>query len=429
MAHPRQFHRADELTRRGFIATAAKAFLGVGLLPGVFGTLSAQDAAGGGKAKRIIYLYMDGGMSHVDTLDPKRGEVAGPTKAIATSATGIQLGEYLARTAKLMHLGTVVRSLTSNQGAHEQGNYFMHTSYQLRGTISHPSLGAWLSYFKGPGNPSLPPSVYIGNASRHPGAGFFPPSHSPLFVNNPENGLRDIVRPAGLAAEAQAGRLRLAAQLDAPFLAEHGSQRAVAAQSEAYDGAFRMMASKDIEAFDLSREPAALRESYGKNAFGQGCLLARRLAERGVGYVEVGLHGWDTHVNNFVVTPDLCDQLDRGLAALLADLQSRGLLKDTLVVLATEFGRTPRINTNLGRDHYPKAFAAALFGGGAKAGYAHGSTDATGEEVVADAMGIPDFNATLGLALGLPTDQVVYSPTQRPFRLADKGKPVPALLA
>ena len=144
-------------------------------------------------------------------------------------------------------------------------------------------------------------------------------------------------------------------------------------QTEAYEGAFRLMASRDLEAFDLAKEKDTLREAYGRNAFGQGCLLARRLAERGVGYVEVGLHGWDTHVNNFVVTPDLCDQLDRGLSALLADLQARGLLKDTLVVLATEFGRTPRINTNLGRDHYPRAFSAAVFGGGFKAeiGRAH----------------------------------------------------------
>jgi uncharacterized protein (DUF1501 family) len=134
-------------------------------------------------------------------------------------------------------------------------------------------------------------------------------------------------------------------------------------------------------------------------------------------------------VNNFVVTPDLCDQLDRGLSALLEDLRSRGMLKDTLVVLATEFGRTPRINTNLGRDHYPLAFSAALFGGGVKAGYAHGATNATGEQVAEGSMGIPDFNATIALALGLPTEQVVYSPSQRPFRLADKGKPVPALLA
>jgi hypothetical protein len=419
----------DELGRRRFLALAAKAFLGVGLLPGVLGRLRAAETAPGAKARRVIYLYMDGGMSHVDTLDPKVGEVAGPTRAVRSSADGIQLGEYLARTAKFMHLGTVVRSLTSNQGAHEQGNYFMHTSYQLRGTISHPSLGAWLSYFKGAGNASLPPSVYIGNASRHPGAGFFPPAHAPLFVNNPEGGLRDVARPAGLTADRQASRLQLAAQLDAPFLATYGGQRAVAAQTEAYEGAFRLMASRDLEAFDLAKEKDTLREAYGRNAFGQGCLLARRLAERGVGYVEVGLHGWDTHVNNFVVTPDLCDQLDRGLSALLADLQARGLLKDTLVVLATEFGRTPRINTNLGRDHYPRAFSAAVFGGGFKAGYAHGATDATGEEVAQASLTIPDFNATLALALGLPIDQVVFSPSQRPFRLADKGKPVPALLA
>jgi len=421
--------QTDELHRRRFIATAAKTLLGVSLLPGIFGRTWAAEATPAARAKRIIYLYMDGGMSHVDTLDPKQGEVAGPTKALKTSADGILLGEYLPRTAKVMHLGTLVRSLTSNQGAHEQGNYFMHTSYQLRGTISHPSLGAWRSYFKGFGNESLPGSVYIGNASRHPGAGFFPPNHAPLFVNNPENGLRDVQRQAGLMADEQARRMKLAADLDDSFMKDFGTQRTVAAQTEVYDGAFKMMASRDLEAFDLTREKPALREAYGKSPFGQGCLLARRLTERGVGYVEVGLHGWDTHVNNFVVTPDLCAELDRGLATLLTDLESRGLLQDTLVVLATEFGRSPRINTNLGRDHYPKAFAGALFGGGVKRGFVYGATNATGEEVESSAMTIPDFNATIGWALGLPLEQVVYSPTQRPFRMADKGKPVTAIFA
>jgi Protein of unknown function (DUF1501) len=210
--------QTDELHRRRFIATAAKTLLGVSLLPSVFGRTWAAEATPAARAKRIIYLYMDGGMSHVDTLDPKQGEVAGPTKALKTSADGILLGEYLPRTAKVMHLGTLVRSLTSNQGAHEQGNYFMHTSYQLRGTISHPSLGAWRSYFKGFGNDSLPGSVYIGNASRHPGAGFFPPNHAPLFVNNPENGLRDVQRQAGLMADEQARRMKLAADLDDSFM-------------------------------------------------------------------------------------------------------------------------------------------------------------------------------------------------------------------
>ena len=236
-------------------------------------------------------------------------------------------------------------------------------------------------------------------------------------------------RQAGLVAEAQANRMKLAAEFDAPFMKNFGGQRAVAAQTEVYDGAFKMMASRDIEAFDLTKESAALRDNYGRNAFGQGCLLARRLAERGVGYVEVGLHGWDTHVNNFIVTPDLSAELDRGLSALVSDLEARGLLKDTLVVLATEFGRSPRINTSLGRDHYPRAFSAALFGGGVKRGFAYGATNATGEEVAADSMTIPDFNATIGLAMGLPLDQIVYSPTQRPFRMADKGKPVAAILA
>lgn len=422
--------RANELTRRRFIARTASALLGVGLMPD-FLSRQALATAGpaGGTAKNVIYLYMDGGMSHVDTWDPKQGDVMGPTKVIPTSADGIQLGEYLPRTAKQMHLGSVVRSLTSTQGAHEQGNYYMHTSYELRGTIAHPGMGAWLSHFRGPGNPSLPGYVYVGNASRHPGAGFFPPQHAPLFVNNPANGLRDIQRQKGLTADAHAARMALAGELDSDFVKAFGKQRNVAAYKDAYDGAYRMMASADIAAFDLSLEKADLRDSYGTDPFCQGCLLARRLVERGVRFVEVSLHGWDTHANNFTATPDLCDKLDRGLSALLGDLQSRGMLKDTLVVVATEFGRTPTVNGALGRDHYPKAFSAALFGGGVRAGSVYGATDKTGGEVTDGEMKIPDFNATIAHALGLPVDQVVMSPNLRPFKVADKGRPVTALFA
>jgi len=424
--------RTDELTRRHFIARTASSLLGVGLLPGIFSsrTLAAEaPKTKGGTAKNVIYLYMDGGMSHVDTWDPKQGAVMGPTKTIKTSADGVQLGEYLPRTAKQMHHGTVIRSLTSTQGAHEQGNYFMHTSYQLRGTINHPSMGAWLSHFQGAGNPSLPASVYVGNASRHPGAGFFPPVHSPLFVNNPENGLKDIELQKGLTKELQQSRMQLAGALDAEFVKTFSQQRNVTAYSDAYDGAYRMMASKDIVAFDLTQEKQALRDEYGKEAFGQGCLLARRLVEHGVRFVEVSLHGWDTHSGNFIVTPDLCEQLDKGLATLVNDLQARGMLKDTLVVLATEFGRTPKINTNLGRDHYPKAFSGAMFGGGVKGGAVFGATDKTGEEVDGDEFTIPDFNATIGYALGLPLDEVVMSPSLRPFKVADKGKPAATIFA
>jgi hypothetical protein len=422
--------RADEPSRRHFIARTARSLLGVGLLPNFFcRNAVGSAAAAGGSARNVMYLYMDGGMSHVDTWDPKSGDVMGPTKVIPTRADGVQLGEYLPRTARQMHHGCIVRSLTSTQGAHEQGNYYMHTSYQLRGTIAHPSMGAWLSHFQGPGNPTLPASVYIGNASRHPGAGFFPPQHTPLFVNNPANGLRDIQLQKGLAKDEHSARMALAADLDADFVKAFPKQRNVAAYRDAYDGAYRMMASSDIVAFDLTQEKSDLRDAYGTDPFGQGCLLARRLVERGVRFVEVSLHGWDTHANNFTTTPDLCDKLDRGLGTLLEDLHSRGPLKDTLVVVATEFGRTPIINGSLGRDHYPKAFSAALFGGGVKGGTVFGATDKTGSEVTAEEISIPDLNATIGHALGLPVDQVVMSPSLRPFKVADKGKPVLQLFA
>ena len=426
----RAIHRADELTRRHFIARAASSLLGVGLLPNFLSRDAlAADAAMAGTAKSVIYLYMDGGMSHVDTWDPKAGDVMGPTKVIKTSADGVRLGEYLPRTAKQMHHGTIVRSITSTQGAHEQGNYFMHTSYQLRGTINHPSMGAWLQHFRGPGNPGLPGSVYVGNASRHPGAGFFSPELAPLFVNNPEKGLRDIELQKGLAKEQHNARMKLAGELDVDFVRTFGKQRNVTAHTGAYDGAYRMMASADIVAFDLTQEQESLRNDYGRDPFGQGCLLARRLVERGVHFIEVSLHGWDTHSNNFTATPDLCEKLDRGLAALVADLHARGMLKDTLVVVATEFGRTPKINQSLGRDHYPKAFSAALFGGGVKGGFVFGSTNKTAEEVEDNEITIPDFNATIGHALGLPLDETVLAPSGRPFKLADKGKPVTSVFA
>jgi hypothetical protein len=420
---------SNEPTRRDFMEKAASVLLGVSVIAqGLPGQVHAEGVKGG-TAKRIIYLYMDGGMSHVDTWDPKNGEVAGPTKTIPSSADGIMLGEYLPRTAKQMHHGTVVRSLSSTQGAHEQGKYFMHTSYQLLGTISHPSMGAWLSHFQGPGNPTLPASAYIGNASRHPGAGFFPPAHAPLFINNPEKGLRDIELRKGLTSERHRALMALTGSLDAGFMEAHGTQRSVREHTDAYDGAYKMMGSKDLIAFDLTREKPELRESYGMDSFGQGCLLARRLIETGVRCAEVSLHGWDTHKGNFTVTPDLCEKLDKGLSALLQDLHDRGLLKDTLVVVATEFGRTPRINISLGRDHYPKAFSAALFGGGVKGGAVYGATNETGEEVAEKRISIPDFNASIAYALGLPIEQTVMSPSKRPFKIADKGMPVPALFA
>jgi hypothetical protein len=425
--------RCDDVTRRRFVTTAARALLGVSLVSGLSTSASAMDPAKpaprSATAKRVIYLYMAGGMSHLDTLDPKPGTAAaGPVRAIPSSVSGVQLSEYLPRLAGCMHLGTIVRSMSSTQGAHEQGNYLMHTSYQLVGTIRHPGLGGWLDHLQGGGHPSLPNHVYIGYDSRHPGAGFLPARHAPLFVSNPENGLTNVVRPKGLTETRQAARLALADDLDAGFRAAY-DQMPVRAYADAYERALSLMASKDLAAFDLTQETEGVRKRYGQDQFGQGCLLARRLVECGVRYVEVGVNGWDTHVANFVRTPELAESLDRSLSALLLDLQALGLLEDTLVVLATEFGRTPVINQNQGRDHYPQAFSCALFGGGIKAGHVHGKTTADGSAVDGAKVGIADFNATIAQALGLPLDRIVTSPSGRPFTVANKGVPVPALFA
>jgi hypothetical protein len=421
---------AGDLSRRRFVARTASALLGVGLLPDIFPrrAFAADEPAGAplrpATAKNVIYLFMGGGQSHLDTWDPKEGvEAAGPTKLISTSAEGIRIAEHLPRTAKQMHQATLLRSLVSTQGAHEQGVYYMRTSYTLRGTIRHPSMGAWLTHLQGGGNPTLPKSVFIGNDSQDPGAGFFPAAEGPFFVSNPENGIKNAALAKGLTDEQLAARLALARDLDQEFRAAF-PHRGVKAYAEMYDHAITLMKSEDLRAFDLTGEPDEMRAAYGRESFGQGCLLARRLVERGVRFVEVSLGGWDTHTANFVRVPELCDTLDRALAALLSDLQTRGLLKETLVVVATEFGRTPTINANVGRDHHPQAFSALMAGGGVKAGYLHGRTDKEGREVEEGELTIPDFNATIACALGLPLTQTVFSPSQRPFTVADKGKPV-----
>ena len=368
---------------------------------------------------------MAGGMSHLDTLDPKAGvEAAGPVRSIAASADGVQLSEYLPRLAKQMHLGTVVRSMSSTQGAHEQGNYFMHTSYKLRRHDPPPGDGGVAGRAAGRRQPDAAEQRLHRQRQPPPRCRLLPrqaraavrqqPGERPAERRPPERAERG---PAGRPAEA--GR-RVGRRLPPGAFPTAD----VNAYADAYDGALALMKSKDLAAFDLTQEPEAVRKAYGPDAFGQGCLLARRLAERGVRYVEVSINGWDTHSANFVRTPELAEVLDKALSSLLADLSALGMLKDTLVVLATEFGRTPVINANVGRDHYPQAFSCALFGGGMKAGYVHGKTTKDGSEVDGDRVKIPDLNATIAAALGLPLDRVVQSPTQRPFTVADKGKPV-----
>lgn len=424
--------KADELSRREFVLRAAKTCLGVSMLGGLAGRAGAVPFEGASKAKQlatarnVIYLYMSGGMSHLDTFGVVPGaETMGPTKAIKTSAPEIMISEYLPTVARYMHHGVVLNSLTSTQGAHAQGNYFMHTGYTMRGATRHPTMGAWLTKFQGKSNPALPGSVIVTGDSKHPGAGFFEAAVAPLVVNNPAAGLQNSHRLASLTDSDFDYRMALSAKLDAGFQSAFNYKN-VKNYADVYHDAVRVMKSADLVAFDLTKESEEMHSTYGEDNFGQGCLLARRLVEHGVRFVEVNYGGWDTHQDNFTRVPEKCAILDQAISALLGDLERRGLLQETLVVITSEFGRTPKINERNGRDHYPKAFSSVLWGGGVKGGQTYGKTD-KGIEVTENKLSVPDLNATIGYALGLPLDTVVYSPTKRPFTVADHGQPVTSI--
>ena len=419
----------SDYNRRRFMELAAGTFLGVSAT-NCLGSIGAKESSPplAESDKQLIYLYMEGGMSHIDTFDLKTGhENQGSTRPINTNVDGIQISSHLPNLAKHANKLCIVNSLTSTAGDHEKGNYFMHTSYQQRATIRHPGIGAWYHKFSGKLNPTLPASVFVGKESRfHGSGGFFEPEFEPLAINEPQSGLK--YARAMVNKSRFERRLNLATDIDAEFLKRYHS-KPIRAYSHMYADAVRLMDSPDLEAFNIHKENAKTKERYGTEPFGQGCLLARRLVERNVRTVEVSYGGWDTHQNNFTTLPELCHTMDRAVAALLDDLEKIGKLKNTVVVITTEFGRTPKINQNVGRDHYPQAFTSVLAGGGFKGGYVHGKTSEGAEEVLESSMTIPDFNATIAHALGIPTDYVMYSPTVRPFTVAHKGKPQLELLA
>ncbi|MBL9142125.1 MAG: DUF1501 domain-containing protein [Verrucomicrobiaceae bacterium] len=421
-----ELNRFDSESRRAFMLRTAKTALGVTMLP-VSSKLAqaAAEGRGGGKAKHVIYLYMAGGMSHIDTFDPKTGETKGAKDPIKTNAEGMMLGGYMEQMAKQANKIAIIRSMTSKTGVHDQGNYLMHTGYEPRGTIVHPTMGAWASHFLGRATKSLPDSVSINGGAAN-GAGFFPPALSPIPISNPETGLQNIQPTTSESLFKK--RIDLMNEFDAGFRKKFQSSE-VKAYTEFYDETLNLMKSEDLKAFDLKAEDQATRAKYGMNSFGQGCLLARRLVEHGVRFIEVQTGGWDMHNYIDEAMGRTGGSMDIAFAALLEDLQSKGLLESTLVVLGSEFGRTPNINENEGRDHYPKVFSAVMAGGGIKGGYVYGASDKDGREV-ADKQATPqDFLSTIGYAMGLPVDEVVMSPSNRPFTVGDKGSAITELFA
>ena len=419
----------DELTRRQFAQNIAKAYLGVNAL--IYGQDLIARTQRVPTARHVIFLNMSGGMTHIDTFDPKpeNKEVMGETTAINTSADGIQLGSWLPRTAQQMHLASLVRSVNSNQGAHEQANYLLHTSYQKRGTIIHPSMGSWISKLCGKLNNSLPDNVKINGGSGIIGAGYFESKHGPLPLGNPDAGIQNVKKSGYVGEDMYTDRLDASKILNEGFTRQF-PQKQVRAYSDLYDDAIKLMKSKDLEAFDLTHEPEALREEYGQNNFGQGCLLARRLIENKVRFVEVSYGGWDMHNDVFGSLETRAKVLDDGLSSLLADLNRRGMLSDTMVVVASEFGRTPEIKAGrVGRDHHPSAFSVFFAGGGIKQGYVHGKSDERAHYVEENGVDVPSINATIAYAMGLSVEKITYSPSGRPFKVSNGEPPILDILA
>ncbi len=426
------------LNRRAWLSGAATAAVTASVSPWL-GQIAALAAAEPRRHRSCILLWMAGGPSQLDTLDPKPGTAnGGPFAAIGTATPGIQICEHLPQLARQMPDLALIRSMQTKEGDHGRATSHLRTGYRAEASIRFPSLGALVSQELADRQADLPGFVSIApqGAYAQPAvsAGFLGAPHAPLVVSAEGETARDAelrvkdLSPA-VAGERWQERYLLLREMEQPFLASRPGPGA-SSHVTAYDRAARLRGPAAIQAFDLQEESGALRDKYGRSSFGQGCLLARRLVERGVPFVEVTLGGWDTHNNNFEQVQSLCNVLDPAWATLLADLKDRQLLDDTLVVWMGEFGRTPAINPRVGRDHFPPAWSVALGGGGIRGGQVVGSTNEQGTAVVERPVQVADLMATICTALKLDPTKQNISNVARPIRLADPtGKAIAEVLS
>ena len=411
------------LTRRQMLGTLAAGIGGVSA-SGWFPAFADQVASDPNRRRHCILLWMSGGPSQTDTWDLKPNhENGGEFSEIQTAAPGLRFSEHLPKLATMADKLAVLRGLSTKEGDHGRGTYLMRTGHKPMGPIQYPSIGSSLANQLAPIDHALPGNVSIGpfrafNQDAF-GPGFLGPRLSPLIVgasdipgamaNNqqgfPELKVQSLQRPNGISEDRMSKRLDMWRSLQTDFLTTRTG--AAKTHNTVYEGAVQLMNSEDAKAFDLSDEPESLRAEYGRSVFGQGCLMARRLIERGVSFVEVSLGtnsggvGWDTHSNNFTQVQQLSAQLDAGWATLMRDLDDRGLLESTTILWMGEFGRTPQINAGGGRDHFPAAWSTVLAGGGIAGGQAYGRTSEDGTIVEEGQIGVQDLLATLCEALGV----------------------------
>lgn len=429
------------VSRRDFISAGSLGFLGISLNDYLRAASSAKVASGG-KVNSVILFWLEGGPSHIDTWDPKKNS---NFKPISTNVAGIQISELLPNMAKKMNKFALVRSMHTRGNDHPQATHYVVTGHEINPAMQFPSLGSIITKEMGPRN-AVPPHVLVPKWDRgrqyedYFRASFLGGDYDPMCIpdpSKPDFQVTDLSLPKSVSEASVEGRSAFLKAVDKRYRtmndrAEHTDMDAFSSQ------ALKMILTPAVrDAFDLSKESEKTKERYGKDSIGQSALLARRLVEAGSRFVTAaGFHGnsWDTHSNNDVSHKDrLCPPLDRTLVALVDDLEERGLLDSTLVVAMGEFGRTPLINPNLGRDHWPNAWSMALAGGGIKVGQVVGATDERGHNVTERVVTMGDLYATIYKTLGIDFHKEYMSPIGRPIKIANSlddrtGEPVKELL-
>jgi hypothetical protein len=376
--------------------------------------------------KACILLWMGGGPSSMDIWDLKPGtDNGGPFKPISTSGD-VQISEHMPMMAKQMHHMAIIRSMSTREADHNRGRYYMHTGYVPDPNVDYPSYGAVIAHELMSQRPELaiPPFVSVGGASEGPG--FLGMSWAPLNVSS--NGrIRNLDSSLG---KERIGQRQIALKaIEDGFI---GQRRGNLAEDhrKVLGKTYDLLGSEQMKAYEVDKEPQEVKEKYGVNGFGQGCLLARRLVEAGVPFVEVDLGGWDNHQGIFrTLENDRLPVLDKAMAALTEDLEQRGLLKDTMIVWMGEFSRTPRINADAGRDHWARAWSVVVGGGGIKGGQAVGATNADGTEVVGEPYSSEDLMASVCQGLGISLETTFTSRNGRPMKIANSGKIIKELFS
>ena len=422
-------------SRRDFLKVGAIGGLGL-TLGDYFGLLDANADTGiTPKAESVIFIYMGGGMSHLDTFDPKPYapiEYRGELGTVKTN-TGEVFSGLLKNLAQQADKISVLRSVTHGEAAHERGTHNMLTGYRPSPAVMYPSMGSVVAHEYGP-RKNLPSYIAIPNGNNpFMGTGYLSSAYGPFSVGGePSNDgfkVQDLNLPEGVSAERMESRKSLLSAVDSHFSALEKSD-VLSAMDMYYQRAYDLISSQDArEAFNIAAEPAEMRDLYGRHPFGQRLLLARRLVESGARFISVTDGGWDNHVNIKGAMQGKLPKVDQGLATLVSDLHSRGLLEKTLVVLTTEFGRTVRINKDGGRDHWPKAFSVMMAGGGIKGGTIHGQTDQYGGEPTDLPVGPEDIAATIFTQLGIDPNKKLMTPGDRPAFIVRHGEVIKPIMA